>query len=174
MAKKHLPDIETLRQLLRYDPEAGKLYWLDRQNNKSFNTRFSGKEAGTAKDRYGYLQIEIININTRSHIIAWALHYGLYPSDELDHINGDRADNRIVNLREATRSQNNMNTALAKNNTSGAKGVHFFKVTNKWSSFIKINRKSIHLGYFLTFEEAVDARKKAEIRYHGEYARKSQ
>jgi len=91
---------------------------------------------------------------------------------DVDHIHGNktRNDNRKENLRIATRSQNNMNSALSKNNLSGVTGVYFDKNANKWSASITINYKTLHLGLFDTFTEAVQARKRAEEIYFGEYS----
>jgi len=91
----------------------------------------------------------------------------------IDHINHERTDNRAENLRWATTSENNMNASIKSNNTSGYPGVYFDKRRNKWVARISINGKETQLGYFLTIEEAIEARKQAEIQYYGEYANKS-
>jgi len=82
---------------------------------------------------------------------------------EIDHKNRQTLDNRKSNLQISTRSQNLFNTGLFSHNTSGYKGVGYYKQTNKWRAHIKVNQKSIHLGYFSTFEEAIRARRKAEV-----------
>lgn len=91
---------------------------------------------------------------------------------DVDHIHGKktRNDNRKENLRLATRSQNNMNSALSKNNTTGVTGVYFDRNAKKWTASIMVNYKTIYLGLFDTFEEAVKTRKKAEEKYFGEYS----
>lgn len=91
---------------------------------------------------------------------------------DVDHIHGKktRNDNRKENLRLATRSQNNMNSALSKNNTTGVTGVYFDKNAKKWSASIMVNYKTIYLGLFDKFEDAVKARKEAEDKYFGEYS----
>lgn len=91
---------------------------------------------------------------------------------DVDHVHGreTRNDNRKENLRFATRSQNNMNSALSKNNTSGVTGVYFDRNAKKWSAGITINYKTIHLGLFNVFEDAVKARKEAEEKYFGEFS----
>jgi len=96
---------------------------------------------------------------------------GLDLSNEIDHINGDKLDNRRENLRSATRSQNKMNSGKPKNNTSGYKGVCWYKRGNKWRAQIGINGKLKHLGYFEDKEEAAKAYKKAAEKYHGEFVR---
>ena len=99
------------------------------------------------------------------------MHKLLLPEVKLvDHINGNGCDNRKCNLREATRSQNNMNKKLLSNNTSGVTGVYWAKNCNKWRAYITINHKRIDLGVFDIFEEAVTVRKAAEEKYFGEYS----
>jgi hypothetical protein len=86
---------------------------------------------------------------------------------DTDHINRNKLDNRRVNLRIVDRSTNNFNTPVSRANTSGYKGVNFFKATGRWRAYIKVHGKSIHLGYFPTKEDAIDARVAAEYRYLG-------
>ena len=87
----------------------------------------------------------------------------------IDHINHNPLDNRKSNLRICTQQQNLMNLSKNSNNTSGVTGVSWSKVKNKWMSIIVINRKTIFLGYFNNKEDAIEARKQAEIDYFGEY-----
>ena len=87
---------------------------------------------------------------------------------ETDHINGDRLDNRKINLRICTRSQNNMNKGIQKNNNSGFKGVVFFK--GKWMAHIQINNRNIYLGVFDNIKDAAQAYNEAAIRYHKRFA----
>ena len=93
---------------------------------------------------------------------------GLY----VDHIGGDDTtnDNRKTNLRITTNSQNLMNRGLQKNNTSGVAGVSWYKAGKKWEAYIKVNQKTIHLGHYAEKEDAINARKKAERKYFGEYS----
>ncbi len=85
---------------------------------------------------------------------------------EVDHINRNTLDNRKSNLRSVTRSFNKFNTGLWKHNTSGFKGVSLFKRDNMWHAQIKINRKALHLGYFKEIQDAIDARKEAEVKVY--------
>lgn len=184
MAKKHLPDIETLRQLFRYEPETGKLYWKERtpemcshakyprRSSSYFNSRFAGKEAGFV-DSNGYISIELFGHYAAGHLICYYIFHGYLPSNEIDHINGNGIDNRILNLREATDSQQQINKNILKLNTSGCKGVYKYGKSGKWRARIYLNNKAYNFGCFDTIEEAIDARKKAEIEYHGDYARRS-
>jgi hypothetical protein len=90
---------------------------------------------------------------------------------EVDHINGNRLDNRKINLRECTKSQNHMNNFLQKNNTTGYKGVSLFKRVNKYRAYIKKDNKEIHLGYFNNPKDAAVAYNEAAKEYFGEFAR---
>lgn len=90
----------------------------------------------------------------------------------VDHINHEVLDNRKCNLRVVTQTENNMNRRLEKRNTSTVTGVSWFQANQKWSAYISVNKKKIHLGYFDSLEEAKDARKKAEEKYFGEHAYK--
>ena len=135
MTKRTLPTPETLRQLLRYDPETGKLFWRERgpewfpnathsreHNQGKWNSRLSGKEALSGRTK-GYATGMLLNGNYAAHRVIWAIVYGVWPEAEIDHINGVKHDNRIVNLREASRGENSRNIGLRSNNSSGYKGV---------------------------------------------------
>lgn len=177
MTKREFPTVERLRQVLRCDPEAGKLYWLPRgidefprpRAGMMWNTRYSGKEALYSFNPPGYLSGSIDAKRCLAHRVMWALVHVAWPA-EIDHINGIRTDNRISNLREATRSQNRCNS-LSPRNTSGYKGVWFHKQYGKWEASINMNKVRRRLGYFDTPEEASAAYVEAAKKYHGEFAR---
>lgn len=109
-----------------------------------------------------------------AHRIAWMLHYGTEPSGYIDHINRDRSDNRISNLRLCTHSENMCNGPRRSNNTSGVKGVskesHRYYRAKPWRAFISVGRKRINIGRFATKDEAAAAVTNARHRYHGEFA----
>lgn len=167
MAKRNLPTPEVLRQLLRYEPETGYLFWRDRPPvdaiNKQFNTAFAGKRAMTADNGHGYMRGNISGLKLLAHRVAWAMTYGDWPNDQIDHINGNRHDNRIINLRLADFRANARNMKRFSTNTSGVVGVSYIKRANKWRAYIWNNRRMIELGTFHDFDQAVSARKKAEI-----------
>ena len=96
--------------------------------------------------------------------------YGFWPPQDVDHINGDRADNRISNLRLATRSENLRNKRKFPTNTSGYVGVYCYWQRGNWNARISVNGRNINLGYFATKEDAAQARAEAERKYWGEYA----
>lgn len=173
MDKRLSIPVETLRQLLVYDPDTGFLYWLERPKEmfasdrlcNAWNAKLAGKRAFTA-ERSGYGTGSILGCLYCAHRVAWALYYGSWPQFEIDHINGIRSDNRIVNLRCVHHADNLKNQKLRSTNTSGVTGVYFCNTYKKWVSKIKVNYKNISLGYYSSFQEAVKARKLAELIYN--------
>jgi len=113
----------------------------------------------------GYLSFRIGGQLFLAHRLAWLFVYGEFPKEQLDHINHSRADNRIANLREVSNQDNSKNSTMYKNNTSGVVGVTWDKRRGRWKASICIDYKTIHLGRFSKFSEAVDARKLAEVAY---------
>jgi len=104
--------------------------------------------------------------------LVWMYVYGKDPGDlEIDHIDGDRSNDRIENLRLATRQQQQWNVPVTKTNTSGVKGVSFYKRTGKWRAYIRVNNKHKSLGYFNTCEQAAEAYKQASLALHGEFSK---
>src|SRR5690606_16380357 len=101
---------------------------------------------------------------------AWLYMTGEWPTFIVDHENRQRADNRWENLRPATDQENARNAKLSKRNTSGIKGVMWYRRHSKWVASIRVDRKLLHLGYFPTIEEAAIARRAAELQYFGEFA----
>jgi len=172
MSTKELPSPELLRQLLRYDPDTGKLYWKERTPDmfkkesdcKAWNKRYAGKEAFKATVM-GYKVGNIFDVQYKAHRVIWSIFYNDCSGFTIDHINGDSTDNRIVNLRKSNALDNMKNRKLQLNNKSGALGVCWFKGSNKWKAYIKDNKKNIHLGYFDSLDDAIAARKKAEAKY---------
>ena len=172
------PSPERLRQLLRYDEASGKLFWRPRTRDmfptqraySSWVSQRSGQEAFTAT-AYGYRVSKIDGKMCAAHRVFWAMVHGYWPADDLDHVNGQRDDNRLSNLREATRSQNLCNRSIPAANTSGHKGVYFHKPTEKWRAQIKKNKVSHFLGCFANLDDAIAARNSASLRLHGEFAR---
>ena len=163
-----------LQQLLRYEAETGKLYWLAREGNKAFNGRFAGVEALTHTLNGGKaLQGRIHGLHFLAHRVAWALSYGHWPENQIDHINGNPLDNRIGNLRDVSSSQNARNRRLSKANKSGVPGVFWLKDRNRWWAKIRHGGRNISLGRFACKDDAVRARKRAEARfgYHPNHGR---
>jgi hypothetical protein len=177
--KKPLPSPNLMRKLLRYEPDTGKLFWLERSIDlciseralAAFNAQFAGKEAFTADNGDGYRCSYLFGRTMRAHRVIWAIVYGDWPKDQVDHINGVRSDNRICNLRAATHSQNAHNARHSSLNTSGFRGVHRVYGRDRWQARITFNGKRISLGVYQTPEEAHDAYRRASKQYHGEFGR---
>lgn len=137
-----------LKELLHYDPNTGTFVWRSARQGVRV-----GGVAGCINGN-GYQLICVDYRLYMSHRLAWLYVYGAWPEHEIDHINGIRDDNRIANLREATRAENAQNRAKQSNNTSGLIGVHWDSTKRKWISQIKIDGATKHLGVFDTPESA--------------------
>ena len=152
-----------------YEPDTGLLRWKVPAYQ---NIRKVGDTAG-GRVGNGYLNAYIGRKPYGVHRLAWLLMTGTWPTDEIDHINGERADNRWSNLRAANREQNCHNLPLFKTNRSGVAGVFWHKAVSKWWAYINAGGKRQTLGYFEDFFEAVCARRSAESRLFGEFLRVS-
>ncbi len=140
--------VERVKELLDYDPETGVFTWKVDRGPKARK----GDTAGWL-EKSGYLNIRLGKKNYRAHRVAWAVFTGGWPELDIDHINGVRIDNRIANLRLATRSQNAQNLKKAmSNNKHGFLGVK--KNGNRWNASINIDKQYIYLGCFKTPERA--------------------
>lgn len=156
---------ERLHDLLNYDPHTGVFCWrVNRGPAKA------GVKTG-CPDGKGHLRITVDNVVYSAHRLAWLYVHGRWPKDQIDHKNGVRHDNRIANLREATKSQNHHNSKRPRNNTSGHKGVYWHAKSRKWMALISVNGRSNYLGLYDTREAAAAARRTAADRLHGAFAR---
>jgi hypothetical protein len=162
MTYKNLPSIEYLRKRLRYEPETGKLFWLECEEVHRSGRAAHNKEAFTPKTKHGYLHGSIDGKKLYSHRVAWAIYHGAWPQKQVDHINGDRADNRISNLREVSNAENAKNRGLMPHNKSGVCGVYWCKANQNWVASIKMDGKNKHLGSFSDISDAKEARKEAQ------------
>lgn len=172
MTAKPLPDVELVRKVLDYDPETGILTWRRRPaelfesktNVSQWNGRYAGKEAFTATDTKGYRHGHLFGRVISAHRVAWCIFHGEW-AKEIDHINGNAGDNRIANLRSVTRRQNCQNRKLRIDCASGMTGVYWRANRRKWQANIFLETGHVYLGLFSDFEEAVAARKAAEVKY---------
>lgn len=146
---------ERLKELLKYDSNTGIFTWI-----KASQGIKASSQAGCKAN--GYILIGIDYQLYQAHRLAWLYIYGSLPKKQIDHINHNRADNRIINLREVTHQENTKNAPKRKTNTSGVTGVSWDKDTNKWRSQITINGKATYLGIFSDKLDAICARKSAE------------
>lgn len=155
-----------LKELLYYDAATGVFLW--RRADPSFK-RLPWSVAGR-KNEKGYLIIDVDIKPYRAHRLAWLYMYGAWPTDQLDHRNGTRDDNRISNLRDATNKENHENFALSRGNTSGYRGVSWDKNRQKFMAKVMHHGKTINVGRFDTADEAgaAAAAKRAELFTHDE------
>ena len=161
---------EYVRSILDYNPETGVFKWKWRDDvRRCDNARFAGKVAGVVQ-LDGYISIRINKRRYLAHRLAWLYVHGEWPAEQIDHIDGVPANNRIANLRLATNQENQRNVGLQKNNSTGIKGVHWHKRRGKFMAEIR-SGKRLYLGYFDTLAEAAAARTAAEIEYFGPFRR---
>ena len=157
---------DILRERLYYDPETGLFTWVSKKSPKS---RVKvGTTAGTIES-YGYRIIKLYGKIYKAHRLAWLYMTGEWPAELIDHINGNRSDNRWGNLREATPAQNVMN--MKPVGASGAKGVCWHKKDKKWQAAIRHRGTTLYLGQFNSRDEAARVYAVAARDLFGEFAR---
>lgn len=144
--------VARLRELLSYDPETG----VFTRKTKIRRTLDVGSIAGV-KNEEGYIILKVDGSAFKAHRLALAYVEGVFPSGQVDHVNGVKWDNRICNLRHADNGENQQNRKLLSKNTSGRTGVYLVAESGKWRAIISINKKRIDLGRFRTVEEASEA-----------------
>lgn len=154
---------EEILKVLRYCPDSGIL------------TRVSTGEIVGASHSKGYLSIYVCGRNYLAHRVAWLISYGDWPNGTIDHVNGIKTDNRILNLRCVSNAENHKNMPLQSNNKNGIPGVHWLDRYGKWRAQIKVSGVIKYLGYHECFFSACCARKSAEIKYgfHANHGRPS-
>jgi hypothetical protein len=157
-----IPSPSRIREAFDYDPESGLLTWRIRTSNRAF----PGREAGSP-DGQGYRILMLDKCLLRTHRVAFAHYYGAWPKGFIDHINGDRSDNRICNLRDVSNAENLQNNwRPQKNNTTGFRGVWKDARRNKFHAEICVNKIRHRLGPYATAEEAHAAYLVAKDRLH--------
>lgn len=167
-----LPDPQTLRALLDYDPDTGLFTWKVRGIDH-WDRRWAGKPA-LIHSHNGYRIGTVAGVGgLLAHRVAWAWYHGAEPVGQIDHINGNRSDNRICNLRDVTALDQRRNAARPSHNSSGAVGVSWNKQKRRWKAFIHEGNRNKHVGYFREFSDAVAARKDAErlLGFHPNHGR---
>jgi hypothetical protein len=167
VSKEHEAYIDSQ---LTYNPITGLLWWTCRGSNSRKTDRPAGYAIGS-----GHLSIRLCpagqkDVSVLVHRLVWRIYYGTWPDGDLDHINGDRKDNRISNLRIANPSENCANSAVYKNNTTGYKGVHKLPC-GRFKSRIQYYGKRKTLGIFETAEEAYEEYLKESRKIHGDFSR---
>lgn len=154
---------QKLHELFEY--RDGTLYWKVNKGNRTPK----GSKAGTVCN-HGYVNILIDGIRYKSHRIIFCMFNGYMPMF-VDHIDNNRSNNKIENLREVTKSQNNQNARTRSDNTSGVKGVCWNSVINKWTARLNLSGKQILVGNFINLYDARIAIEEARNKLHGEFAR---
>lgn len=181
MKTSNSPTPDQLRNLLSYSPGTGEIRFRERgpewfsaaaypeKAAAAWNKGFTGKVTFATPHMGGYSAGRIAGSVLLAHRVAWALHYGEWPRHEIDHINGDRTDNRISNLRDVHHSLNQRNRKLRSDNTSGADGVSW----NAKCGFWYVTAAGKYVGIFKDFDQAVAARKAEERKhdYHPNHGR---
>ena len=157
--------VARLREVLSYDAKSGLFEWNFYRGGRAGR---NGKP-GHLNDQ-GYVIISIDRRRYRAHRLAWLYTHGAWPDEDIDHINRDRTDNRLANLRPVTRSQNLQNMSLRSDNASGFKGVYLDKHGMKWCAEIKAGGRRIKLGRFGTARSAADAYDRAAAEHFGAFA----
>lgn len=172
MASRSNITAELVRQILNYDPETGVFTWRTRPSSMfatpvraaMWNTRYAGKVAGSPMT-VGYQQISVFKQVCLAHRLAWLHVHGEWPSEQVDHINGDRSDNRLANLRAASSAENHQNR-ISNRGISKYIGVSWNAQRRKWQAHIAVDGKSRYLGLFDSEEEAYAAYLEAKRELH--------
>jgi|JI10StandDraft_1071094.scaffolds.fasta_scaffold354168_2 hypothetical protein len=170
-----MQNLEILRlaaEMVIYNPETGKMVWRtkapEEEHSSLWNSKNAGKECGTFdKDGYKVISFKTKNkpsVKIRAHRLAWVIVYGTIQNETIDHINQNRADNRIENLRSVSRLINQRNKLRNKNNTSGAVGVCFDKRRGLWHAQATVNYRKYHIGYFADFISAEMASREFRVK----------
>lgn len=160
-----MPESEVSRkritEVLDYNPETGVFNWKIQPARRWKNR----EQTGSLSKSDGYIRITIDGHRCAAHRIAWMWVHGKWPEGQIDHINHDRSDNRIENLRDVTVSENRKNQIPSKANTSGVTGVSWAARDKRWTTRITVNGKTMSLGNYKDFKDAVSARKAASKKY---------
>jgi hypothetical protein len=152
--------VDEARRVFDYDADSGI---LSRRVSTGSRSRLGPTGCPVPT---GYLMVRLHRKAHYVHRLAWLLTYGEWPVGEIDHINGDRSDNRLCNLRDLGRAENGQNIGVPANNTSGATGVYFSARAQRWVAEIKVNQKKRHIGTFVLLADAVAARQAARAAVH--------
>lgn len=157
---------ENIREAFEYDPKSGALTRLFKGGTR--------RTVGSGKTAVDYIKVGFNGSEYPAHRLIWWLVYGELPSRFVDHINGDKSDNRLSNLRLASDAENKRNVGKRRHNTSGFKGVTFDKANGRWLAHATFNGKGIHLGRHTTREGAAAAYAAFAKANHGEFYRETQ
>lgn len=171
-------DAKTVRHFLDYSPVTGNLLWnyalpiyftasarSAAQKARMFNARYAGRDAFTSVNGNGYRDGKFRGSQVTAHRVIWLWVNGSLPEGQIDHINGNRTDNRIKNLRDVSSKENSRNLSISSRNNSGVVGVRLNKPRGRWEADIRVDGRLIFLGRFKLFEDAIAARERANVKY---------
>ena len=161
---------QDVKDLVEYNPVTGEIKWQSSGRGRKLD-----RAVGNINKQLGYFEVRINGHRTYGHRLAWLLTYGEMPKGQIDHVNGIRHDNRLVNLRVVDNQENHKNMKKHKGNRSGVTGVYWSKKAKKWQSYICVGGKQIYPGVYEYLVDAETARKEAEIEYgfHKNHGRKT-
>lgn len=162
-----VPCANILRDFFSYNPETGILTW----RKSTSKSKAVGSIAGRPQKPLGYVQVGFLGRVYQAHRLIWVMYYNEDPPRYIDHINMNKSDNRIENLRAATNAENMQNSKARRSNKTGFKGVFLIKTSGRYMANICANKKQIYLGTFSTAEEAHAAYCFAAERLHGQFKR---
>ena len=162
---KHTMTAEEARQLFSYNPETGDLAWRVSPNSRAPVGRVIRTDNGA-----GYYHATFRGVRYYVHRLVWLISTGSWPEGLIDHIDGDPTNNRIENLRQASHAENTRNSARRRDNTSGFKGVDFYRRTGRYRARIEVDGRKLDLGTYDTPQEAHAAYCAAAKKLHGEFA----
>lgn len=156
---------ENIREAFEYDAETGVLVRLFKGGHR--------RTVGTKKAHDGYTKVGFNGAEYVAHRLIWWLVHGELPCGFIDHVNGDKSDNRLCNLRLATDAENKRNVGMRSHNTSGFKGVTWDKTNRRWLAHATFNGRAVHLGRHPTREAAADAYRNFARENHGDFYRET-
>lgn len=148
--------ISDLRSRIMVNSDTGEIFWVS-----------TGRPAGSRRPD-GYIRLNVSGATVMAHRAIWAWVNGAWPRLFLDHIDGNRQNNSISNLREVTEAESQKNLGVYKTNKSGFPGVYWSKANSRWMATVQINRRRVYVGCFVSAHEAFEARLKAQMaaNYH--------
>lgn len=157
---------ELIKDIISYDPGTGVFTWIKRVNGRVPEGSVAGTYQKYKNCKTKYIAIHIKGKRILAHRLAFLYMTGKFPENEIDHINGNGCDNRWINLRDVTKSDNQRNAKVRSDNKTGVIGVFFDKRYGIWASYIKSGKNRVDLGRYNNLFDAACARKSAEIKYN--------
>lgn len=164
--KRKAPEdlVDTLPSMLRYEPDTGRLYWLERRKGRRFDLPVGNPDTNCRSGKT-YLRVKVNYQTYLAHRLIWVLVHGRWPNGDIDHEDGDGTNNVLTNLREVAHVDNQKNMRRSCVNVTGCTGVTWVKSDGKWAARIYKGKSIVGLGYYDKYEDAVAARKLGEVEH---------